>query len=214
MSAWPLVRRSRCALSVRSMLSVERASGTASKLQSVREIAHTSSLHSEKSCGSIRLRVQSIVGFGCSMRWSNKQRSITELNSDSQSKKSTVKLKGRQHTKAIRSCVPAPSKKFGRSSAAPNLLQALSFLRAAGSSPAVAMARLSRSSRLARCPQFISVSGPRAARSALHSDLRLKRTSGFAAATPQLHAPMNSPEPRATTGACHHRVSINQSAIA
>jgi hypothetical protein len=40
---------------------------------------------------------------------------------------------------------------------------------------------------------FISVSGQCAARSALFSDLRLKRTSGFVAATEHLRAPMNSP---------------------
>jgi hypothetical protein len=44
-----------------------------------------------------------------------------------------------------------------------------------------------------RVTEFISVSGQCAARSALHSDLRLKRTSGVVAATEPLHAPMNSP---------------------
>jgi hypothetical protein len=44
----------------------------------------------------------------------------------------------------------------------------------------------------ARLTGFISVSGQCAARSALFSDLRLKRISGVVAATEHLHAPMNS----------------------
>ncbi len=47
--------------------------------------------------------------------------------------------------------------------------------------------------RSLRRPAFISVSGFRPDRSALHSDLRLKRFSGSAAATVHPHAPMNSP---------------------
>jgi hypothetical protein len=45
----------------------------------------------------------------------------------------------------------------------------------------------------ARCTEFISVSGLCPERSALFSDLRLKRTSGSAAAPELPHAPMNSP---------------------
>lgn len=41
--------------------------------------------------------------------------------------------------------------------------------------------------------EFISVSGFRADRSALCSDLRLKRISGAVAATGHPYAPMNSP---------------------
>lgn len=41
--------------------------------------------------------------------------------------------------------------------------------------------------------EFISVSGFRAERSALCSDLRLKRISGVVAATEHPYAPMNSP---------------------
>ena len=47
--------------------------------------------------------------------------------------------------------------------------------------------------RVARGTEFISVSGQCAARSALFSDLRLKRTSGVVAATEHLRAPMNGP---------------------
>jgi len=45
----------------------------------------------------------------------------------------------------------------------------------------------------ARLTEFISVSGQCAARSALSSDMRIKRISGGAAATEHLRAPMNSP---------------------
>ena len=45
----------------------------------------------------------------------------------------------------------------------------------------------------ARRAEFISVSGQCAARSALSSDLRIKRISGGVAATEHLRAPMNSP---------------------
>jgi len=45
----------------------------------------------------------------------------------------------------------------------------------------------------ARRAEFISVSGQCAARSALSSDMRIKRISGGAAATEHLRAPMNSP---------------------
>jgi hypothetical protein len=46
---------------------------------------------------------------------------------------------------------------------------------------------------IARGTEFISVSGLCPERSALHSDQRLKRSSGSAAATELPHAPMNSP---------------------
>ncbi len=213
MSAARRVLRMACASTVQSMRGAMRASLAASKLQSVREIAHTSTLQAKNSCDLIRLRVQSDLKFGCSMRWSNKRRSITELNSDSHSKKPTVKNKGRQHTRTLQSCGLAPSdksKRFSATSASSSEAHLPSFLRDAGPSPAFAYARLSPS-ELARRAEFISVSGSRAARSALRSDLRLKRTSGVAAATPQLHAPMNSPESRALL---RDRVSINLNAIA
>lgn len=195
------------------------------KQKAVRQIAHTSTLQAENSCDLIRLRVKSDLKFGCSMRWSNKQRSIAELNSDSHSKKSTVKNKGRQHTKTTRSCGFAPSAIFGPTQRVPNGLSAAfatavpaftsPLLRHAGFLPASDSARLSHlPHELARRAEFISVSGSRAARSALRSDLRLKRTSGPVAATPQLHAPMNSPDPRAHSGADFNRVSINLNAIA
>jgi hypothetical protein len=56
----------------------------------------------------------------------------------------------------------------------------------------------------ARRAGFISVSGQCAARSALNSDMRIKRTSGGVAATEHLRAPMNSP----TGGFAAQRVSF------
>jgi hypothetical protein len=44
-----------------------------------------------------------------------------------------------------------------------------------------------------RNTEFISVSGSRPERTALHSDTRLKRLSGYVAAPELPHAPMNSP---------------------
>jgi hypothetical protein len=205
---------------VASARSARIASRAASlKRKSVREIEHTSTLQAKNSCGLICLRVQSDLKFGCSMRWSNKRRSITELNTDSHSQKPTVKNKGRQHSRTLRSCGCAPSENIQRFSATstvqPTLHSTPSFPLNAGRAPAFAYARLSlRHLRFARRAEFISVSGSRAARSALHSDLRLKRTSGVAAATPQLHAPMNSPDPAPATGADFGRVSINLNAIA
>jgi hypothetical protein len=217
-----VVRRVRMRVSVRitSHCAARIASRAASlKRKSVREIEHTSSLQAKNSCGLICLRVKSDLKFGCSMRWSNKRRSITELNSDSHSQKPTVKNKGRQHSRTLRSCGCAPSENIQRFSATSTVRSTQyatpSFLQNAGRAPAFAFARVSpQCQRLARRAEFISVSGSRAARSALHSDLRLKRTSGVAAATPQLHAPMNSPDPAPLTGADSGRVSINLNAIA
>lgn len=180
----------------------------------VREIEQTEKLQAKTSCDLIGLRVQSLVKFGCSIRWSNKRRSVTELNPDSQSKQSTVRTTGRQLPKALRSCGPAPAEISRPIPSALLLQQSSTFLANAGTMPAFAHPRLSSAStELARRAEFISVSGSRAARSALRSDLRLKRTSGVEAATPQLHAPMNSPD-ACTRHDERNRVSINPDAFA
>jgi hypothetical protein len=180
----------------------------------VREIEHKAKSRAKNSCDPICLRVQIVLEFGCSIRWSNKRRSVIELNSDSQRNPSTFKNKGRQHSKTLRSCGPAPAKNCRPSPSAPHLPQSSRVLLNAGLEPAFVSARLSpASNELARCAEFISVSGSRAARSALRSDLRLKRTSGVEAATPQLHAPMNSPDARTRRNE-RDRVSINLDAIA
>ena len=79
------------------------------KRRSVRKIEHSSMNRAEFSCGPIRLRVQSDLKFGCSIRWSNKRRSITELNSDSHSKTFIVSTKGRHTNETQRSWVVVPS---------------------------------------------------------------------------------------------------------
>jgi hypothetical protein len=63
----------------------------------------------------------------------------------------------------------------------------------AGFAPAFSLRVAGVDARRARRAEFISVSGQRTDRSALRSDLRLKRTSGLVAATEHPHAPMNSP---------------------
>jgi len=157
------------------------------KRRSVRKIEHSSMNRAEFSCDPIRLRVQSDLKFGCSIRWSNKRRSITELNSDSHSRNFIVSKKGRHANETHRSWVVVPSsnqasfhKRFPSSSNA-------------GRGPAFVLC--APDGGCAPGAGFISVSGFRPDRSALHSDMRLsKRTSGSAAATEPLHAPMNGPK--------------------
>jgi hypothetical protein len=141
----------------------------------------------EKSCDPSRLRVKSKLKFGCSIRRSNKRRSITELNPHSHTLRSIVSKKGRQANETIRSCGVVPSLK----SASPS--SSISC-RNAGSLPAFLFGAPASLRGVPR-PGFISVSGYRPDRSALFSDMRLsKRISGVAAATEPLHAPMNSPK--------------------
>jgi hypothetical protein len=63
----------------------------------------------------------------------------------------------------------------------------------AGSLPAFSLRAPGPFAPRARRAEFISVSGQCAARSALSSDMRIKRISGGVAATEHLRAPMNSP---------------------
>jgi hypothetical protein len=156
--------------------------------RSVRKIEHSSMNRAEISCDLIGLRVKNDLTFGCSIRWSNKRRSITELNSDSHSRNFIVSTKGRHANETPRSWVVAPSSKQAslqqqRSPSSSN----------AGPVPAFVLRALPRGGALGA--GFISVSGYRPDRSALHSDMRLsKRISGSVAATEPLHAPMNSPK--------------------
>lgn len=171
-----------CVRALRSMRS------TRSMQKIVREIEHSSSNREEISCDPMRLRVQSDLKFGCSCRWSNKQRSITELNSDSHSKKFFVSHQGRHANETPRSWVVAPA-----SNQASLQQQRIPSSSNAGICPAFVLRAVAAS--CARGAGFISVSGFGPDRSALYSDMRLsKRTSGSAAATVPLHAPMNSPK--------------------
>jgi len=75
----------------------------------------------------------------------------------------------------------------------------------AGPVPAFLLRARSAMRPRVRRAEFISVSGQCAARSALSSDMRIKRISGGAAATEHLRAPMNSP----TGGTSAQRVSFS-----
>lgn len=188
--------------------------------KSVREIEHSSIDHAIFSCDQIRLRVQSDLKFGCSISLINKRRSITKLNSDSRPTHFIVKPIRRLASRTLRFCGSVPSLKLPASStvlpAAPATVSPLSpaFPAAVASATASLRARFapraallppSRVNRLcavtpparrctpARRTEFISVSGLCPERSALLSDLRLKRISGSAAAPELPHAPMNSP---------------------
>jgi hypothetical protein len=121
-----------------------------------------------------------------------KQRtSITTLNSDSHSKSSIVKDTRRTADKTSWSCGVVPSLK-SEASAAVKKPGSSSFLNA-GHAPAFSLRARRPVPALLRGAEFISVSGLRPDRSALHSDMRpSKRTSGVAAATARPHAPMNS----------------------
>ncbi|HVE89715.1 MAG TPA: hypothetical protein VNA44_08435, partial [Burkholderiaceae bacterium] len=137
----------------------------------------------KNSCDEIILRVKRDPLFNCSIGLSeclvdalNKPRLITELTTQPYSSRAQT----HKSAKTSRSC--------GSLSSTNNLGHP-----DAGYLPAFPCARLTRLVR-ARRPEFISVSGQCAARSAHFSDLRKhKRISGGVAATEHLHAPMNSP---------------------
>ncbi len=199
-------------LQVRSLARFTRRSTSRANAKDVRQIEHSSIDHVIFSCDQIRLRVQSDLKFGCSISLINKRRSITELNSDSRPSHFIVKPIRRLASRTLRFCGGAPSLKLP---AAPTALQAAPAFAShlSSASPArasrAAAERLLPSSRVlrtssvtpparllptpARRTEFISVSGLCPERSALHSDLRLKRTSGSVAAPELPHAPMNSP---------------------
>ena len=125
-------------------------------------------------------------------RWSNKQRSTTKLNPHSPSSVSSVDTSGRPTDKTTVSCGPAPSRISPSQQSYCRVARRSPSLASAGRVPA----SLARAVPFfaARGAEFISVSGHRTDRSALVSDLRLKRTSGLVAATELPHAPMNSPD--------------------
>ena len=178
--------------------------------------SNTSTVHAaENSCVVRVLRVQSAHREERSMCWSNKQPSTSELNADCHSSKFLVKRDRRLRFKATLSCGVAPSSKSASSPTALSVLKRVhastnaglaagvffaSFPSSAVSFAASASTVASRSARASlrtagSLTEFISVSGFRADRSALRSDLRLKRISGPAAATGHPYAPMNSPRP-------------------
>jgi hypothetical protein len=174
----------------------------------VPEIEHSSISRAHFACDRTALRVKSELKFGCSIGLINKRRSITELNPDSRPSRFIVELNRRLASRTIRFCglVPPSGSQRLRSTksyvAGKNSAQI--SLANAGFAPAFAFARAPRSTAapLTACTRrptwlrgtvFISVSGHCPERSALHSDLRLKRSSGSAAAPELPHAPMNGP---------------------
>ena len=143
----------------------------------------------KNSCDEIILRVKRDPLFNCSIGLLlvvlNRPRLITELTTQPHSSRAHTHLSA----KTSRSC--------GRFSSKASSTKTLDHSDA-GHVPAFFLrARLLRPYR-ARRAEFISVSGQCAARSALSSDMRIKRISGGVAATEHLRAPMNSP----TAGIC------------
>lgn len=147
--------------------------------------------------------------FGCSIRWTNKRRSITELNSDSHSQRFIVKASRRNKDGTLGSCggAPSPKRVLFRRSCRLYFSQANlrskdlfpDFIADAGHAPAFCLPAAMNERRplvhahsRACGTEFISVSGQCSDRSAHNSDLRLKRTSGGVAATKPPRAPMNS----------------------
>lgn len=160
----------------------------------------------KNSCSSFSLRVQSghcVKRVMHSMCVSNKQPSITELNSTLTRSSELVIPKRRIAFETVQSCaaVSALTSSFVSQSFTSNV--AANFLQTLARVPAFfywvvhfsrARSALARQHRAcgAMLTEFISVSGLRAERSALCSDLRLKRISGVVAATEHPYAPMNS----------------------
>jgi len=159
----------------------------------VGQIAHNSMIDAEKSCDRFRLRVKSEPFIGSSIDVyaddSGRRRSNTELISDSHSRRETAEDYAPKPIKAPGSCGAVPASKRGPSEKLFQLYQSPN----AGILPAFFLRASSFQQPSARRAEFISVSGQCAARSALSSDMRIKRISGGAAATEHLRAPMNSP---------------------
>lgn len=159
--------------------------------RSVEEIEHSSSDRAKNSCDPIRLRVQSDLTLGCSIRWSNKRRSITELNTDSHSQRFIVTVQRRQTdgTLGFGGVLPPSETASSAKLRKPHHPDPSD----AGSVPAFSLRAAFAACFAARRAEFISVSGQCPDRSAHNSDMRhSKRISGGAAATVPPHAPMNS----------------------
>jgi hypothetical protein len=124
--------------------------------------------------------------FGCSIK-----RSITELNSDSHSRRFAASSQESPGTQTRGSCGNAsPPQSTSAGSRQGRFERHLhpDHLSAGPCQPA----SLVRATPRAHCAEFISVSGQRTDRSALRSDMRhSKRISGHVAATVPPHAPMN-----------------------
>jgi hypothetical protein len=164
----------------------------------VGQITHNSFFDAENSCDRFRLRVKSESLIGSSIDVcildSCERRSNTELTTDSHSRRVNAEDSAPKQTTTPVSRGLFPCEK--PSSTAVEFQSAR--LQNAGYAPAFLLRAPLASAAAARRAEFISVSGQCAARSALSSDMRIKRISGGAAATEHLRAPMNSP----TGGPC------------
>ena len=173
----------------------------------VGQITHNSFINAENSCDRFRLRVKSKPFIGSSIevlaRQSSRIRSNTELTTDSHSRPVNAEDHAPKQNKTPMSWGLVPAAKSTLSCAKLSKLPAP--LQNAGHVPAFFL-RAHFMHPGARRAEFISVSGQCAARSALSSDMRIKRISGGVAATEHLRAPMNSP----TGGSAVQRVSFTK----
>ena len=156
----------------------------------VGQITHNSMSRAEKSCDDFLLRVKSDSLFSCSIRLFNRRRSTTELTTDPHSRQVNAEDQAPTQNETLPSCGLASSENAGLTKQSKQLSPDQTD---AGKLPAFFLRAPLVFASGARRAEFISVSGQCAARSALSSDLRIKRISGGAAATEHLRAPMNSP---------------------
>jgi hypothetical protein len=174
----------------------------------VGQITHNSFFDAENSCDRFRLRVKSepLISSSIDVRSckSRQRRSNTELTTDSHSRRVNAEDQAPKQNKTPMSWGIVPAAKPTLFCAKPFALAAP--LPNAGPVPAFFLRARSVTRPRARRAEFISVSGQCAARSALSSDLRIKRISGGAAATEHLRAPMNSPP----GGSSAQRVSFSK----
>ena len=162
-----------------------------SNAREVGQITHNSISRAQRSCDEFLLRVKSDPLFSCSIRLFNRHRSTTELTTDPHSRQVSAEDHAPTQIETLQSCGLAPSEETGLKT---KQSKQLSLDQTdAGLLPAFFLRAPVLFASSARRAEFISVSGQCAARSALSSDLRIKRISGGVAATEHLRAPMNSP---------------------
>jgi hypothetical protein len=177
-----------------------RKSGVAARALRIREPEWVEEIEQiERSTDRKFLRIESIASKKRSQVWllddvgPTSRRSTTELNSDSHSQHYIVDDSGRNDYRTDRSCGVAPAAKTGPSELAFRSQFSRLLQRNAGPVPAFFLREPALDGSGARRAEFISVSVQCTDRSALRSDLRLKRNSGPVAATEPPRAPMNSP---------------------
>lgn len=162
------------------------------------EIEHSSSVNALFSCEAMALRVKRSLKLGGSIEAINKLGSIIDLNADSRKIFPLASFARRLPGGTFRFRGGAAAPEFAavslRLSDAPYLPASSRFSLRISHAQLPAAITDARASHLAsRRTEFISVSGSRPERTALHSDSRLKRLSGYVAAPELPHAPMNSP---------------------